>query len=198
MRAGRCHEGTEVRQSRAHSEPRKKIKANVGHYEYAEPLREVNYQSGFNCVVPIRIGKTVFRMCVDTGGGRSMIRTSFRNQLAKHAGTSKFIKERCKISNDVRCGGICSDMESTVMQHVTRLGLTFDPVNSDGTAPPDPVSLELEFGELDNASDPLLLGFPDIVKLDVRFFQDDDDNVWLEFGKLGITVLAESPKQQNG
>ena len=198
MRSGRSLNDERVRQSRAQSEPRKKVKANVGHYEYAEPLREVNYQSGFNCVIPIRVGKTIFRMCVDTGGGRSMIRTSFRDQLAKHGGTAKFVKERYKISNDVRCGGICSDMESTVMQHVTKLSFSLDPVNPDGKAPPDPVSLELEFGELDNASDPLLLGFPDIVKLDVRFFQDDDDNVWVEFGKLGISVLAESPKQQNG
>ena len=48
-------------------------------------------------------------------------------------------------------------------------------------------------GELIGASDFPLMGFPDIARLDVRFFEDPDKNIWVEFNALGMSVLAETP-----
>ena len=47
--------------------------------------------------------------------------------------------------------------------------------------------------ELPGAADYLLMGFPDIVKFDTRFYEDADGNVYVEMQKLGVTLLAESP-----
>ena len=46
------------------------VPVRAGVYEYEEPLSEIHYDVGFNCVVPIYVGGQPLRMCVDTGGGR--------------------------------------------------------------------------------------------------------------------------------
>jgi hypothetical protein len=40
-------------------------------------------KAGFNCVVLARIGGVPFRAVLDTGAARSLIRTSFAEQLRK-------------------------------------------------------------------------------------------------------------------
>ena len=126
-----------------------------------------------------------------------MVRSAFCRQLEKHHKTKGSVVEKCRIANEVKCGGICSGMESTILQYATTLRFGIEPVQECGKNPGNPVELELEFGELDEASDALLLGFPDIAKLDTRFYIDDDENVWVEFRKLGVTTLAESQRVQN-
>ncbi len=164
-----------------------------GCYQYEEPLKEVHYDVGFHCVCPVRIGKQSFRIVIDTGGGKSLIRKEFRDQLAKHSATSSAVKTRHRIIEDVQCSGICEGMTSGKMVHESLIELTFDSVSEDGRSVPESKTIVLEMGELPGASDHLLMGFPDIVKFDTRFYEDADGNVYVEMQKLGITLLAESP-----
>ena len=164
-----------------------------GCYQYEEPLKEVHYDVGFHCVCPVRIGKQSFRIVIDTGGGRSLIRKEFRDQLAKHSATCSAVKSRHRIIEDVQCSGICEGMTSNKMSHESLVELTFDSVSEDGRMAPGSKTIVLEMGELPGASDHLLMGFPDIVKFDTRFYEDADGNVYVEMLKLGITLLAESP-----
>jgi hypothetical protein len=180
------------RGARATSVPRA-VKSHQGVYQYEEPLKEIKYDIGFNCIIPVSVKEKRFRMCIDTGAGRSMIQKEFREKLSKNAQTKKGVIERRKIRGDVHCTGICAGMSSTKMEHEAVLELTLDPVSEDGSKPPPRTGLVLEMGELVGASDHLLMGFPDIVRLDVRFFDDPDGNVWVTFNSLGVTVLAETP-----
>ena len=164
-----------------------------GCYQYEEPLKEVHYDVGFHCVCPVRIGKQSFRIVIDTGGGKSLIRKEFRDQLAKHSATSSAVKTRHRIIEDVQCSGICEGMTSGKTVHESLIELTFDSVSEDGRSAPQSKTIVLEMGELPGASDHLLMGFPDIVKFDTRFYEDADGNVYVEMQKLGITLLAESP-----
>ncbi len=79
------------------------------------------------------------------------------------------------------------------MSHESLIELTFDSVSEDGRMKPGSKSIVLEMGELPGAADHLLMGFPDIVKFDTRFYQDADGHIYVEMQKLGITLLAESP-----
>lgn len=173
------------------------VKSSVGHYEYAEPMKEVTYDVGFNCIIPVRIGKTTFRMCIDTGGGRSMIRKEFCEKLRSHSHTCRQVLQRNRITDDVRCTGVCAGMSSAKLENTALLQLTLDPVREDGGKPHDPVDFQLEMGELPGASDALLMGFPDIVRHQIKFYDDADGNIWVDWGALGITVLAERPDRSN-
>ena len=51
-------------------------------------------------------------------------------------------------------------------------------------APP----LDVQFAELEGAADALLIGFPDLVKWDTRFYEDADHHRWVEFKRYGFTV----------
>ena len=178
--------------SRAQSVPRP-VRSNLGTYQYDEPLKEVKYDIGFNCIIPILIGGKQFRMCIDTGAGKSMIQKEFRDKLHKSSQTRGGLLERRRLRNHIHCTGICADMSSNRIEHESVVELTLDPVSEDGSKPPPRTSLTLEMGELSGASDILLMGFPDIARLDVRFFEDSDLNVWVEFNSLGVSVLAETP-----
>ena len=148
---------------------------------------------GFNCIIPVLVGGKQFRMCIDTGAGKSMVQKEFREKLQKNARTKDCLLERRRVRNHVHCTGICADMASNRIEYESVIELALDPVSEDGSKPPPLTSLILEMGELSGASDILLMGFPDIARLDVRFFEDADGNVWVEFNSLGVSVLAETP-----
>lgn len=179
-------------EARARSVPRV-VKSHAGVYQYEEPLREVKYDIGFDCMIPVIFGDKQFRMCVDTGAGKSIIHKEFREQIQRNACTKSGILERRKIKGDIYCTGICADMSSNRIEHETVVELALDPVSEDGSKPPPRTFLTLEMGELNGASDFLLMGFPDIVRLHVMFYEDPDRNVWVEFNSLEVSVLAETP-----
>ena len=194
MRPHRCEVLGRKADVRSKSVP-KMVKSSVGKYEFAEPMKEVKYDVGFNCVIPVRIGNSVFRMCVDTGGGRSMIRKEFSDKLQKNSHTCKQVLQRNRIIDEVRCTGVCDGMSSATLDFTALVQLTLDPVREDGGKPPPPVDFQLEMGELPNASDSLLMGFPDIVRHQIKFYDDADGNIWVDWGVLGVTVLAERRRQ---
>ena len=81
-------------------------------------------------------------------------------------------------------------MESNVVSHVSRVACTFEEV-PDGSGASKGVTVEIEFGELDGASDVLFLGFPQILEWGVAFSFDDDGNGWMDIRKLGVAVPIE-------
>ena len=168
------------------------VKVRSGHYEYPEPLKEVRLDPGFNCMVSMKIGSVKFRVCIDSGGARSCIRTAFRKQLEKSAKTKCGVRERVKLAHTIQCTGMCDNMVSTEITRAVELNLMLEGLDPNGgIETPLPVLITPTFVELDNASDALLIGFPEMVQYGVRFFADADGNVWVDFEKLGVTLLAE-------
>ena len=53
------------------------------------------------------------------------------------------------------------------------------------------VSAEVDFGELDGISENMMIGFPTLAEWGMNLDSDADGNVWVEFRKLGVTMLAE-------
>ena len=51
------------------------------------PPEALVVKTGFNCVIVVRIGGVPFRVVLDTGAARSLIRTSFAEQLRKNKKT---------------------------------------------------------------------------------------------------------------
>ena len=81
-------------------------------------------------------------------------------------------------------------METSVLDHVSTVSCQFESV-ADGTGPAKTCEVALEFAELQGASDPVLIGFPQLLQWGVRFEEDADGNPWVELTKLGVTLLAE-------
>ena len=75
--------------------------------------------------------------------------------------------------------------------NVTRLALTFEEA-PDGRGKPGSVVVEVDFAELQGASDTLLLGFPQLAEWGLVLSKDEDGYVWVEFPKLGVTLLSET------
>ena len=163
----------------------------VGHYEYPEPLREVSLDPGFNCNVTVRIGGVRFRCCIDTGGARSIVRKEFVQQLLKSDKTREMVGNRAATKEKIVCSGICKGMRSLAIEAVCDIDLVLESVAEDGITPNADVALKVCFAELSEAADALLIGYPEISAWDTHFWQDSDGNDWVEFRKLGVTLLAE-------
>ena len=154
-------------------------------------MKEIGLDTGFNCVVHVKLGKRTFKVCLDTGGSRSLIRRSFLEQLRKGSQKTAIVKEE-RINPPLHCQGVCEGMKSADMVIAATLSLQFEALDPDGHNATEAPVLEVLFAELDNAADALLIGFPEIVSWGCRFFDDQDGNVWVDFTKLGFCVLAES------
>jgi hypothetical protein len=86
-------------------------------------------------------------------------------------------------------------MNSAVLEHVLSLRCRFDSV-PDGRGKPTSCEVEVSFSELDGASDCLLIGFPTLVKWGMAVDEDADGHLWVELRRLGVTLLAERPKDE--
>ena len=120
-----------------------------------------------------------------------MVRAELVKQLQRSEKTRQGVVERFAVENPITCSGVCKGMVSQEINRVAQITGWLDPVTEDGSKPPAPVALTLEFAELAGAADALLMGFPDLVKYDVRVCDDADGNVWVVFERLGVTMLAE-------
>ena len=120
-----------------------------------------------------------------------MVRAELVKQLQRSEKTREGVVERFSVENPITCTGVCKGMVSQEINRVAQIKGWLDPVTEDGSRPPAPMALTLDFAELSGAADALLMGFPDIVKYDVRVYDDSDGNVWVVFGRLGLTMLAE-------
>ena len=134
---------------------------------------------GYRCVVPVKVGKAAFRVTLDTGAARSLIRADFAAQLRKSQQTAEAVLQRAQADEAISCVGICSDMESGVLEFVQSLRLRFEGVR-DGRGSAPAAEIEVPFAELKGASDALLIGFPLLLSWGMQFDQDDDGNIWIE------------------
>ena len=133
--------------------------ALVGTYEYPEPLQVVEMGRGYHCAVPVCIGGVKFRATLDTGAARNLIRTEFAEQLRANSKTKGSVVSRGKADRQISCIGICKDMGTATLDHVSTVSCRFESV-VDGMGPPRSVDVSPGFAELKGASDPLLIGFP--------------------------------------
>jgi len=163
----------------------------VGHYEYPEPLREVSLDAGYNCNVTVKVGGICFRVCIDTGGARSIIRKEFVQQLLRSEKTREWVGERCATTEKIICSGICKGMRSLAIEAVCDLTVLFQSISEDGITQDADVAVKVNFAELSEAADAMLIGYPELSAWDSHFWRDSDGNDWVEFRKLGVTLLAE-------
>ena len=139
----------------------------------------------------VNLGKRVFKVCLDTGGSRSLIRKSFLEQLRKGSNSKTIVKEE-RTNPPLHCQGVCAGMKSTDMTTAVTLDCQFQALDPAGHTSKEAPVVQVLFAELENAADALLIGFPEIVAWGCKFFDDEDGNIWVDFTKLGCCALAES------
>ena len=122
-----------------------------------------------------------------------MMRAKFARTLQRNRKTQDKVVERCRLRNQLFCTGVCDGMDSNLITHTLTVHGNFVPLDPDGHKPPPKVDVEIQFGELENASDPILIGFPDIIRWGCKFFADADGHSWVSFENLGFSVLTERP-----
>ena len=149
-----------------------------------EPLPQVEDKGlGVNCVVPVRVGPMVFKLTVDTGAARSIIRKSVAESLMKAKTTKEYVGPLGRLPYAVVFQGLTAAMESepASTQVPVLLGLTAmdgetQRVQATGhdkrssstketTREPKKVELTTEFLVVDGASDPFLIGFGDMCRM---------------------------------
>ena len=151
----------------------------------------VAVKTGFNCVVLSRIGGMPFRIVLDSGAARSLARTSFAEQLRKDHRTKGATYGPRPLSRPVVLEGVIKGRQSSTITKATQIGLDL----------PDTLSgkmgrLEACFGEMPDCADAIILGFPELARYGYQVEEDDDGHVWVHFHKLGVTMLAETPRQR--
>ena len=132
-------------------------------------------------------------MTLDTGCARDFIRESFRNQLEKASQTKSSLLLRQEGDRAIQCTGITKEMETAPVAFHTTVKLIFKDVPEDGTKGKKDVPVEVIFGELKEACDVLLVGFPTMLKWGTDFWADDDGLPWVTLKAFGITMPCERP-----
>ena len=151
------------------------------------PPKVLNISTGFNCAVSVRINELKFRMTLDSGAARSIIRKSFAEQLRKTRETRGELYGPQPLSRTINIEGITQGRTSELHAATQiRIGLA-------DTVTGHLAHMEVSFGEMENASETLILGFPDMTQYGFSVEEDDDGNIWVEFRKLGVTLLCELP-----
>ena len=78
---------------------------------------------GFNCVVVVRIGGMPFRVVLDTGAARSLIRTSFAKQLRKNKKTRSATYGPRPLNRPDILGGVIKGRPSATITNATQVEL---------------------------------------------------------------------------
>ena len=115
------------------------------------PPEVVQSGTGFNCVAVGEIGEQRFRIVLDSGAARNVIRTGFAEQLRASPKTQHATYGPRPMSDVINFVGVIEGMKTSDVTHATQLTMTFTDVESGKKA-----STELCFGELAEASDATL------------------------------------------
>ena len=81
------------------------------------------------------------------------------------------------------------------INNFTTLRVSFK--DDSGNMPGVDANLDVRCGEMEDAGDPLLIGFPDLLNLAPKFERDEDGHVWVEF-KNRVRLLCEAPTGATG
>ena len=87
------------------------------------PLPPVPVQSGFNCVVVAKINGKRFRVVLESGAARSLIRTNFAQQLRKNKNTKIAAYGLRPLSQPVVLEGVIKGHPSATIRNATQLRL---------------------------------------------------------------------------
>ena len=124
-------------------------------------MREV--VRGHNCMAPVKIGGMEYRVCLDTGGARSLINKEFLLALARGRNTRDAVKQRYQWNKTITREGVGGEatrpMDGSVEVQLEFVGTPDDA--SMGRL----VKVLVEFGELPNAADDLLIGYPPVTAM---------------------------------
>ena len=83
------------------------------------------------------------------------------------------------------------DCAYTAMQMITKVKLCFKDAEANVRTGASVVETPVSFGELAGISENMIIGFPTLAQWGFTLDSDADGNVWVEFRKLGVTMLAE-------
>ena len=89
------------------------------------------------------------------------------------------------------CEGIVEGSETTELNMVTTVSLVFKDAEANVRTGAQTAELPVAFGELSGISENMIIGLPTLAQWGMALDSDADGNVWVEFRKLGITMLAE-------
>ena len=105
------------------------------------------------------------------------------------------MKDRFRVANPRTCEGIQQGSETEPILALQELQLKFDPIRGqeDGE---QPVEVDVEFGEMADISEAMLIGKPTLESWGYAMDQDDQGNSIVELRKLGVTILGLRPREQ--
>jgi hypothetical protein len=87
--------------------------------------------------------------------------------------------------------GVIKGRPSATITSATQIGLDLlDTISGKDSR------LEACFGELADCADPIIPGFPELARFGYQVEEDDDGHIWVQFHKIGVTLLAETPDQE--
>ena len=87
------------------------------------PPEALVVRTGFNCVIVARVGGVPFRVVLDTGAARSLIRTSFAKQLRANKKTKGATYGPRPLSRPVVLEGVIKGRPSATITSATQIGL---------------------------------------------------------------------------
>ncbi|MCP4243409.1 MAG: hypothetical protein GY772_22880, partial [bacterium] len=153
-----------------------------------EPLPVEKTRPGFNCVVLVWLGlkEAPFRVTLDTGASRSLARGTFVQQMMKAKGTRDRVLRRYRGDRVIRCEGVVAGMETDPIETSAVLRLTWGCVGSARR-----VECDVHFGGLSHCADIVIIGGPQLAEWGFSLSTDADGFTWVEFTKLGVSLLAE-------
>ena len=148
----------------------------------------VQVESGFNCVVIATIGGKKFRATLDSGASRSVIRTSFAEQLRANKVTKGDAYGPRPLSRAIVMEGFMAGSLSQELDMATQVKLGFTDVTTANEE-----KFEVCFAECADSADAMLIAFPDLARMGYAIEDDDDGYIWITLRKLGVTLQAEVP-----
>ena len=170
------------------------------------------------CNIQVRVSKKVFRCLCDTGAGRSLIRTSFAKTLLERDETRVACHPPQPLGRPLNCEGAEKGRVIGRIDHSVVIRLILEePEEAEVPQATEEVrsapladlrrskwgrgchAVDVKFYMMDNLSDPMILGYPELSALGC-FVEPPDDTGrrWLQFAHAGsglrVPVLAPERK----
>ena len=143
-------------------------------------------------MVIVTIAGKKFRLVMDTGASRDVIRTKFATQLRSNRLTRDKVVGPRPLTDWISFVGVCEGMTTDSVTCATQVELGFTDAEQGNSE-----KISVNFVELEGASDAMLMGFPTLTDLGYALDRDDDGHVWVSLRKLGVTLLAEMPSDED-
>ncbi len=120
------------------------------------------------------------------GASRSLVRGAFVQQMLRNRGTKDRVLRRYRGDRVIKCEGVVAGMETDPIEVMSVLRITWMCVETGR-----PVDSDVHFGELAHCADVMIIGFPQLAEWGFSLTADEDGFVWVEFRKLGVSLLTE-------